>query len=566
MHEYLKKAEESFDNDNFKAAIEYCDKLIDEGLELKEAYSLKAHSECYLSKNKDDKLLTDALKNIDYAIENNPDDDWSFFIKAFIFSRMKKYEEALVEINKAIHFHQHYYYYDMRGKINNSLYREKEALNDYSISIGMKEDTSNYNNRGELYLNMDEFQLARQDFQRAVELDDTNAEAWLNLGKALNRLDLYETSISAYNTAIKLEPDNDFSYFLISIPLKYLKNYKESLKNLNKAIEMDPEYSDYYRKRGNLYFDWAEENTNSGNTDLDTEFAFYANQKKTESQIFLAERDFKKAIELDDENILAYRALLKLYNYQDNYKKQAEVLEKLEKADPDDKSVFAERGYAEMELGNDERAIFYFDKYLEYEPDSAEAYSNRGICYEHLERYGEAMADCNKAVELLPCEITYVNRGTVKVSWLGDKAAIEDYNEAIKLFPDSNLAYFDRGISKYNLKRYEEAVNDYITAVENAQKTNIKIDAEQYIEKFYDSLKGLFEEQNYKKIITFCNKITCLGFKHEKIYNLKGAAEIMLGKLNEALRDCKKANKINPEFEPAKTNLRIIQEKMKKSE
>ena len=37
MHEYLKKAEENFDNNNYKKTIEYCDKLIEKGICLKDA-------------------------------------------------------------------------------------------------------------------------------------------------------------------------------------------------------------------------------------------------------------------------------------------------------------------------------------------------------------------------------------------------------------------------------------------------------------------------------------------------------------------------------------------------
>ena len=570
MDNYFKKAEEYFDNDNYKKAIEYCDKSIKKGLYLKNAYCLKAHCECYISKGKDDKILENALKDINLAIENDNSDDWLFFIKALVFERMKKYEDALVEINKAIHLKKYYFYYDTRGILNKSLNRNKEALGDYTLSIETEENTDNYNNRGELYFDMGEYSLARADLQRAVELDDKNTDAWKNLGKALHFLDLFEQSISAFDAAIQLEPDDDFIYYLKSRPQKSLNKYKEALISINKAIEMDSEYPSYYRQRGNLYFDWTEENTNSENTDLEKAFSFYANQKKSEKRVLLAEKDFKKAIELDDENILNYWSLLKVYKYRKDYKKQIEVFDKLEKLTPNDETIYSERGLAKMKLGEYETAIVDFTKFLEFEDisdnDLAAAYGNRGVCYTQLEKDEEALSDLDITVEMCPSAQAFVNRGVAKSFGMSQDVAIEDYKKALELEPDFPDAYFNTGISQYKQNLFEKAIENYCTAYDIKIKKQQKPNIENYTERFYDSLKGLFEQKKYKKIISFCNKIIGLGIKHEKIYNLKGAAEIMLGKFNEALRDCRKANKINPDFEPAKINLGIIKQNLKKME
>jgi len=560
--DYLKLAEENFDNDNYKKTIEYCDKLIAKGLYLKDAYCLKAHSECYISENKDDKILEDALKNINIAIENDNNDDWLFFIKAFVFQRMKKFEDALVAINKAIHLNKDYFYYDTRGILNKSLNREKEAIGDFTLSIEMKEDTDNYNNRGELYFDLEEYSLARADFQRAVELDNKNANAWEYLGETLNYLDLFELAISAFDTAIQLEPDYDFLYYLKSRSQKSLNNYKKALISINKAIEMNPEYSNYYRQRGKLYFEWIEENTNSENTDFEKAFSFYVNQQKSEKRVLLAEKDYKKAIELDDENILAYWYLFEVYQYRKDYKKQAEILEKLEKINSDNETVYSSRGFVEMNLGNLEKAILYFDKYIEYDRDCANAYGNRGICYKNLEKYEEALADFDKAIEISPCAKIYEHRGKIKRQLSGENAAIEEYKKALELEPDYFAAYWNIGTCKYSQKKFEESVENYLTAYEIRVKKGKDFSQESYIERFYDSLKGLFGEKKYKKTVNICNKIIKLGIKHEKIYNLKCAAKIMLKKYEEALKACNFALNLNPDFEPAKINLKIIKQKL----
>ena len=43
--------------------------------------------------------------------------------------------------------------------------------------------------------------------------------------------------------------------------------------------------------------------------------------------------------------------------------------------------------------------------------------------------------------------------------------AIDDYNTAIKINPNYALAYYNRGISYNELGRYQEAINDYNAAI-----------------------------------------------------------------------------------------------------
>ena len=590
MDNFLKKAEESFKNSNYKMAIKYCNKLITKGIFLKDAYCLKAHSEFCLSEYKDDKILSDALKDINLAIENANNDDWLFYIKSCILKKMKRQEDSLVEINKALFFKKEAFYYVARGIINQSIERNKEALNDYSLAIQMRDDADSYNYRSNLYINMGNYQLAREDAQKAVKLDVRSAAAWETLGKVLYKLDLFESSVSAYNESIKIEPD-DFVYYRMSLSQKQLNNYTEAMESINKAIEIDDEYSDYYSQRGRLYFDWIEENKSLQNSDLTSEISYYANNKKTERQLRLAEEDFKKAIKLDDENDEAYWGIYNICEYIYDYERQIEVLKKLEELNPEDADIYQARGYTEMKLDNNKTAVKFFSKHLQYEPDNAKTYSLRALCYselgEHqkaladsdkaielcpsadyytnrancflkLGKYQKALADSDKAIELWPSAYSYINRGNVKTYFLDELAALKDYNTAVKLSPDDDYAYFNRGILKADMGRHAAALTDYFKAYDNAKKYNKKIDTENYVEKFCKSLNWFLEEGDCKKTISLCKKIINLGFRHEKIYNCRCYAEIMLGELDKALTDCRMANKINPNYEPALENLKTI--------
>ena len=559
--DYLKLAEENFDNDNYNKTIEYCDKLIEKGWHLIDAYRLKAFSQYFISDDKDDKILKDALKNINIALEKDPENDKLFYIKAIILEGMEKYKEALIEINKAIYYSSNYYYlYCVRGRINKSLYRQAEAINDFEISLKIKENAEAYSERGHLYWLMDELQLARQDILKSLELDDKNDITWQNLGYILEELDLYEAAISAYSEAIKIDPN--YVYYCERGCVKHkLKRDKEALKDLNKSIEINPKWHYSYAKRGFIYLDFSPEN--NGEKELHEEFALY-NKKTPEKYLELAEKEFKKAIELDENYSPAYRGLYSLYNnYKPDYKKEIEIINKVMELDPDDKSLYYTKAGTELLLHDYENAITDYSKYLEFEPEDFAAYGYRGVCFSILEKNEEALTDMNKSLKISPCGEVYVNRGIVKHSLNDCDGALEDYKNALELNPALNEAYFNTCLIKEEQKRYEEAIENCLTAYKILLKKGENFDIDEYVDRFYVSLKGLFEQKKYKRVINTGNQIIKAGIKHEKLYNLKCAAKIRLGKFEDALINCEVALKINPDFEPAKTNLKIIKKNMK---
>jgi len=94
------------------------------------------------------------------------------------------------------------------------------------------------------------------------------------------------------------------------------------------------------------------------------------------------------------------------------------------------------------------------------DPKDADAYTNRGIAKAILEQYEAAIEDFDQAIRLDPKDVTaYYNRGIAKVSLEQYETAIQDYDQAIRLEPKlAAAAYYKRGISLLKLNRTDEAV------------------------------------------------------------------------------------------------------------
>ena len=86
-------------------------------------------------------------------------------------------------------------------------------------------------------------------------------------------------------------------------------------------------------------------------------------------------------------------------------------------------------------LGNNQGAISDFDRKIAIDPQSAEAYYNRGNAKSALGDKQGAISDFDKAISIEPQYVeAYVNRGIAK-SDLGDKqGAIADLSKAAELF------------------------------------------------------------------------------------------------------------------------------------
>jgi tetratricopeptide (TPR) repeat protein len=90
------------------------------------------------------------------------------------------------------------------------------------------------------------------------------------------------------------------------------------------------------------------------------------------------------------------------------------------------------------------------------------AYYNRGLAYYNQQKYAQAIADYNKAIELDPNDAdAYYNRGIAYADQQEYAQAIADYNKAIELDPKYAYAYYNRGIAYYNQQKYAQAIADF---------------------------------------------------------------------------------------------------------
>ena len=88
---------------------------------------------------------------------------------------------------------------------------------------------------GNVYFQMGNFEEAVAGYIRAVEINDTDANALNNLGCALKRLELYEDALSAFNDSLAAKPTSEAVVNLLTLYIEVGK--LEDAKNLFRLAE-----------------------------------------------------------------------------------------------------------------------------------------------------------------------------------------------------------------------------------------------------------------------------------------------------------------------------------------
>ncbi len=98
-----------------------------------------------------------------------------------------------------------------------------------------------YNNRGLAKHDLQRYEEAIEDYDKAIELQPKLANAWFNRGNAKGSLQRHEEAIADFDTAIELQPDYAKAYHNRGVAKHSLGRYEEAIRDYYKAIELQCE-------------------------------------------------------------------------------------------------------------------------------------------------------------------------------------------------------------------------------------------------------------------------------------------------------------------------------------
>ena len=107
-----------------------------------------------------------------------------------------------------------------------------------------------YHNLGNVYADIEKYDLAIQNYSKAIELDSDDAITYYGLGSVYAEIGDYGLAIQNYSKAIDLDPDDPDFYFKRGIAwlcLSEWENAKSDLTNaINKGVDIKSDFNEEY--------------------------------------------------------------------------------------------------------------------------------------------------------------------------------------------------------------------------------------------------------------------------------------------------------------------------------
>ena len=219
-------------------------KILAKELELNNNERLKIlRKKSFLSTKCDRHKESIALLDDILALDKN--DDWAWYGRGNILSKLKRYEEAVVSFDRYLSINpdeDSAWLY--RGFALVQLERYKEAITSYnrSLEINPREDLAWFA-RGIAFKKLKRYEEEIISYDKGLEINPNNSLAWFDRGHALEELERYEEAVASYDRGLIVNPKNDFIWYVRGTVIGRLGKYGEAIASFDKCLEINPNNS-----------------------------------------------------------------------------------------------------------------------------------------------------------------------------------------------------------------------------------------------------------------------------------------------------------------------------------
>lgn len=163
------------------------------------------------------------------------------------------------------------------------------------------------------------------------------------------------------------------------------------------------------------------------------------------------------------------------------------------------------KGMDEVEKENSQKAVVYFEKAVNEDPEFAFAWDNLGLNYRKLNNYDKAIECYNKSLEIDPNGLMPLQNIAIVYQYKKEyNKAIEAYGKLAELDKNNPEIYYGIGnVYAINLHDYEKALENMCKAYNLYVylKSPYRADAEKLISIIYVEMKKQGKEEKFNQIL-----------------------------------------------------------------
>lgn len=307
-------------------------------------------------------------------------------------------------------------------------------------------EVADYNVRGTSKAQFGDFEGAIVDFNKALQINQNNDQAYANRGKAKDELGDLKGALADLTKAIELKPGEPDYYIHRGNTKVKIKDFAGAIKDCEKAIELQPVDAALFAHRAGIY-------------------KLAANYKN-------ALADFTQAINLKPSYALYYMHRASLYDFFNESKKAFQDIDMSIKIEPGNVKYITLKGIFANKYGDTQNAMICFKKAINLNHAYYEPYAELAAINDVNKDYGAAIDNFSNAIKYFDKESArelaklYNNRGTVYGKIKDFDSAINDFNQAISYWNNFDDAFSNRAFAKFKLGQTNDALYDCNTALQ----------------------------------------------------------------------------------------------------
>lgn len=193
--------------------------------------------------------------------------------------------------------------------------------------------------------------------------------------------------------------------------------------------------------------------------------------------------------------------------------------------------------------GEFDEAICYYTKAIEKDFSDANLFIQRGFCKKELGDISGCMDDFDLALKADPlCYIVHVFKADLNSSLKNYEAAIENYNDLLKLKPELTHYYYSRGLLK-------EKTGDYQGAIIDMLLVNVTMCSDPAL--LFDRGRMLMMLNEKEAAFNSFDYVIRAEPRYAEAYYYRGLMNRRLNKSQDAYNDYSKVIELNPCFSDA---------------
>jgi len=266
---------------------------------------------------------------------------------------------------------------------------KKKGIEIKEINVGDMQVSKNELILKEIILNGNEHYYknehvdAIKHYDRVLEIEPNNVEAWANKGMALGHLGKYDEAIDSYDRALEIEPNYALALYNKGSALGNRGKFNEAIDSYDRALEIEPNYALAWSNKG----------------------VVFGNMGKYNEEI----ECYDRALEIEPNYALALYNKGSALGNRGKFNEAIECYYKALEIEPNNVEAWANKGSALGHLGKYDEAIECYDRALEIEPTYVLALRNKGVALGHLGKYDEAIECYDRALEIEPNNVEALN-------------------------------------------------------------------------------------------------------------------------------------------------------------